>query len=268
MIPKNLEPVFAKPKHHKARPAFLRACHTQLTKCPASSWDGWHLIQHVHGKSKVNVHAFNALDALCKAIVHHVDIESGVVQSNVTMLSDLCGLTTESKAGNVSISRASNAVKRLIKAGLLEGELVWDKGLGCWLPKFLNVTDLFWTVAHPEGIEGYNKAREIQYGFKNEGLCNDNEWLTVTQAKERRRLAHIKTAFELRKKKHAKSKERSKAKELADKANKKARSAIAKEILNDLDTTHGLTHEAFETMINMRQSLYRKMAADEPPPRH
>jgi len=267
MKPNNPNPEFNKPKHHKARPAFLRACFTTLTKRPASSWDGWALIHHVYGKSRLNIHAAKSLDALCLAIAHFVDINSGVVNANVTQLAELTGLITQSKKGNVSISRASRAVNRLIKAGLLEGEIVWDKELGCWLPKFINVTDKFWQLAHPEGIEGYNKAREAQFAYQNQGLKNENEWLTVTEAKERRRIKHTKEAFERRQKQHIQSKARRKAKELASKNKVVARSEIAKQILDELDTCHGLDVEEFSSMINKRTALYRKMSED-PPPQH
>lgn len=270
MIPKNPEPTFDRPSHHKARPAFLRACHTHLSKVPLSDWDGWHLIQHVHGKSKIYKHAENAMNAIALCVVHFVDLQSGALdpEATVTKIAELTGLMTESKAGNVSISRASRAIQRCVKAGLFEGELVWDKELGCWLPKFLNVTELFWEVAHPEGYKGYEKAREQQFSFRNQGLANPNEWLTVTEAKERRRRAHIKKAFEYRRDKQIKNKERRLAKKLGDKENKLARGQIAKDILDSVDTCHGLTFDSFTSLINQRTALYRKIADDPDPPKH
>lgn len=250
----------------------MRACHTNLTKIPAASWDGWQLIHHVHGKSKLNVHASNAINALCLAIVHFVDLESGVVQANVTELGEHCGLNTQSDTGNKSISRTANNINRLISAGLLDGEIVWDKQLGCWLPKFINVTDAFWDVVHPEGKQGYNKAREQQLAYRSKGISDKNEWLSVTQAKERRRLAHIKKAFEIRKSKQQTTSAKRKIKLLEQKETSKVRAEIGKQILNELGPLHGLEPKQFEGMINQRIALYRKIASSdtntEPPPTH
>jgi|GEM_PF-2673914 len=268
MNPKNPSPVFDKPGHHKARPAFLRACGTFLTKRPASAWDGWQLIQHVMGRSKVNVHACKAIDAVFIAIAHFVDLKSGVVQANVTKIAELTGLVTQSKAGNVSITRCSRVIERAIDAGILEGELVWDKKLGYWLPKFINVTDEFWKIAHPEGLAGYLRAREQQFTYQNKGMVDGNDWLTVTQAKEIRRLAHIKYAFEYRKNQQSRAKARRLAKQLNDTEHSKIRAEIGKNILNDVDDLHGLTPESFSSMINQRISLYRKIADDPDPPKH
>jgi len=270
MLPKNPNPTFDRPKHHKARPAFLRGCHTQLSKkVPLSRWDGWHLIQHVHGKSKIYENAQRSMDAIALSIVHYVDLQSGAVGRNVTEIAEDTGLVTQSEKGNISISRCSRAIIRMIDAGLLEAApLVWDKELGCYLPKFINVTDLFWQVAHPEGFEGYQKAREKQFQHQNEGLSNPNEWLTITEAKERRHRIHIKKAFEFRRDKQLKNKERRTAKKLGDKENKLARGKIAKDILDSVDTCHGLTFDSFSSLINQRTALYRKMSDDPDPPKH
>ena len=268
MIPKNPNPTFDQPKHHKARPAFLRGCRTHLTKVPLSKWDGWHLIQHVHGKSKIYESAEKSMNEIALAIVHYADLQSGAVGRNVTELAEDTGLVTESEAGNGSICRASRAIIRMTNAGLLEAApLIWDKVLGCYLPKFINVTDLFWDVVHPEGFSGYEKAREDQFIYQNEGLSNPNEWLTVTEAKERRRRIHTKKAFEFRRDKQLKNKERRKAAKLGDKENKLARGKIAKDILDNLDTCHGLTIDSFSSLINQRTALYRKMADDPDPPK-
>lgn len=268
MQPINLNPTFSKPSHHKARPAFLRACSTYLTKRPLSKWDGWQLIHSVHGKSKLYENAAKSMDAIAHALVHFVDLTSGVVEANVTKIAELTGLMTQSKAGNESISRCSRGIVRLDKAGLVETELVWDKNLGCHLPKFINVTDQFWQIVHPEGLEGYLKAREQQLAYRNQGLANDNEWLTVTEAKERRRLAHIKNAFEYRKYGQQQAKARRIAKQMKETNHLDMRAKIGREILAEVDTCHGLTPRAFEKMINQRMALYRQIADDGSPPKH
>ncbi len=265
---KNLAPSFQRPNHQKALPTFLKACNTMLTKCPASSWDGWQLIRRVHGKSNLNTNRAKAFDAIFMAIANHVDLNSGVVFSNVYDLAHVTGLATKSKAGNISITRCSRAIIEMEKAGFIETQLIWDRVLGCHLPKFINVTDLFWDIAHPEGAKGYHAAREKQLAYQNKGLSTGDQWLSVSQAKEIRRKMHIKTAFDLRKAKHAKSKQRTQAKKLTNTSVVEARQKIGKQILDEIGTTHGLTPEAFKVMISQRLALYKQIAADPAPTRH
>jgi len=269
MKPNNLTPLFDKPKHHKARPAFLRACGTNLGKNPLSKWVGWQLIQHNNKQSKVYQHAHNAMDALAMAIVHFTEIQSGCVNANVSQLAELTGLITESEAGNISISRASRAIIRMIDADLLEAApLVWDKQLGYWLPKFINVTDKFWDVVHPEGLAGYEKARAQQYAYQCQGVSTPKEWLSITEAKERRRRTHIKTIFEYRKSKQSKAKERRLSRKLQEKDRVSSRAQITQQILNELGDCSHLTHQQLDVLVSKRMGLYRKIADDPDPPRH
>lgn len=265
---KNLTPGFKRPGHQKALPTYLKACNTMLTKCPASNWDGWQLIRRVHGKSALNTHRAAAFDAIFLAIANRVDLNSSVVFSNVYDLAHVTGLATVSAAGNVSITRCSRAIIEMEKAGFLETQLVWDRVLGCHLPKFISVTDLFWEIAHPEGAKGYHAAREKQLAYQNQGLATGDQWLTVSEAKERRRRMHIKTAFKLRKEKHAKSKQRTAAKKILSSNIIVARQKIGKEILDEMGTTHGLTPDAFKVMISQRLALYKQISADPAPTRH
>jgi len=265
---KNSTPAFTRPNHQKNLPSFLVACNTMLTKCPASAWDGWQLIRRVHGKSLMNTHRASAINSLFIAIANHVDLKSSVVFSNVYDLAHATGLATVSAAGNVSITRCSRAIIEMEKAGFLETELVWDRVLGCHIPKFINVTDLFWEIAHPEGTKGYHAARESQISYQRQGLAEPEEWLTVSQAKERRRRMHIKTAFKLRRAKHEKSKQRTAAKKLTNDNIVVSRGKIGKEILDELGSLHGLDPKAFQVMISQRYALYNKIAADPAPTRH
>jgi hypothetical protein len=265
---KNLAPAFTRPNHQKSLPSFLKACNTMLTKRPASAWDGWQLIRRVHGKSLMNTHRASAINAIFIAIANHVDLNSSVVFSNVYDLAHATGLATVSIAGNVSITRCSRAIIEMERAGFIETELVWDRVLGCHIPKFINVTDLFWEIAHPEGATGYHAAREKQIVYQSQGIAAPEQWLTVSQAKENRRRMHIKTAFKLRREKHEKSKQRTAAKKLTKGNIVNSRGKIGKEILDELGSLHGLTTEAFQVMISQRYALYNKIAADPDQPRH
>jgi incFII family plasmid replication initiator RepA len=89
-----------------------------------------------------------AIDALLPGLCFHYDPLANRVQSSITTLAMECGLATESKAGNLSITRATRALKFLAELGLLTYQTEYDKDIGCNIP-----TDITFTPALFETLD-------------------------------------------------------------------------------------------------------------------
>lgn len=83
-----------------------------------------------------------AIDALLQGMCFHYDPLANRVQCSITNLALECGLATESKSGNLSITRATRALKFMAELGLITYQTEYDPKIGCYIP-----TDITFTPA-------------------------------------------------------------------------------------------------------------------------
>ena len=83
-----------------------------------------------------------AIDALLQGLCFHYDPLANRVQCAITTLAIECGLATESASGNLSITRATRALKFLAELGLITYQTEFDPAIGCYTP-----TDITFTSA-------------------------------------------------------------------------------------------------------------------------
>ncbi|HBV9193226.1 TPA: incFII family plasmid replication initiator RepA, partial [Klebsiella pneumoniae] len=83
-----------------------------------------------------------AIDALLQAMCFHYDPLANRVQRSITNMAIECGLATESRSGNLSVSRATRALKFLAELGLITYQTEYDPQIGCNIP-----TDITFTPA-------------------------------------------------------------------------------------------------------------------------
>ncbi|MCP6231133.1 incFII family plasmid replication initiator RepA, partial [Klebsiella pneumoniae] len=72
-----------------------------------------------------------AIDALLQAMCFHYDPLANRVQRSITNMAIECGLATESRSGNLSVSRATRALKFLAELGLITYQTEYDPQIGC-----------------------------------------------------------------------------------------------------------------------------------------
>mgnify|MGYP003365311129 CR=1 FL=1 len=94
-----------------------------------------------------------AIDALLQAICFHYDPLANRVNAAITTIAMECGLATESAAGNLSITRATRALKFLAELGLLTYHTEYDPDIGCYIP-----TDITFTPTLFEALEVSDEA--------------------------------------------------------------------------------------------------------------
>lgn len=83
-----------------------------------------------------------AIDALLQGLCFHYDPLANRVQRSITNLAIECGLATESANGNLSITRATRALRFLAELGLITYQTEYDPQIGCNIP-----TDITFTPA-------------------------------------------------------------------------------------------------------------------------
>ncbi|EMF8446155.1 incFII family plasmid replication initiator RepA [Salmonella enterica subsp. enterica serovar Muenchen] len=107
-----------------------------------------------------------AIDALLQGLCFHYDPLANRVQRSIT------NLATESKSGNLSITRATRALKFLAELGLITYQTEYDPQIGCNIPtditftpalfSALDVSDVAVLAARRSRVEWENKLRKKQ----------------------------------------------------------------------------------------------------------
>nr|WP_142966707.1 incFII family plasmid replication initiator RepA [Enterobacter cloacae] len=113
-----------------------------------------------------------AIDALLQGLCFHYDPLANRVQRSITNLAIECGLATESKKGNLSITRATRALRFMAELGLITYQTEYDPQIGCNIPtditftpalfSALDVSDVAVAAARRSRVEWENKQREKQ----------------------------------------------------------------------------------------------------------
>lgn len=113
-----------------------------------------------------------AIDALLQGLCFHYDPLANRVQRSITNLAIECGLATESKSGNLSITRATRALKFMSELGLITYQTEYDPQIGCNIPtditftpalfSALDVSDVAVVAARRSRVEWEKKLRQKQ----------------------------------------------------------------------------------------------------------
>ena len=113
-----------------------------------------------------------SIDALLQGMCFHHDPLANRVQRSITNLAIECGLATESKNGNLSITRATRALKFMAELGLITYQTEYDPQIGCNIPtditftpalfSALDVSDVAVVAARRSRVEWENQQRKKQ----------------------------------------------------------------------------------------------------------
>ncbi len=151
--------------------------------------------------------------------------------------------------------------------GVLRCQKVWDRIAGMYIPKIIEVTELFFAMTGMEQGK-YEAAQRQQLGWINQGLLEkgDNP-ITLTEARRRAREQHIHRAFEHRKNTHHIKTQQKKARLLMEKEETEARSEIlaglvARYSKEELQT---MGHAELKKQVSKIYYQMRKLAAIPPP---
>lgn len=270
----NPNPEFTPPPHHGPRPKFIKKLANFARTRQVTKWSGFYsllplnprTLERINRQRHFNKHRARAIQAVAECAAHHLNIVTGIVQVSVEKMSQLCGLTTKSKAGNISITRCSRAVLALEEYGVFRCEKIWDRVLGMWIPKRIEVTDFFIDMCGVKREE-WEAAQNQQLGYQKRGLAiHEQEQLTLSEAKRRGREQHRKVAFERRRKQHEISKARRLAIKLKSEDLQQQKSTILNKIIKSRTTDElvELGPDGLDKLINKELNYLLKIAEDPP----
>ncbi|MEL2244214.1 incFII family plasmid replication initiator RepA [Leclercia adecarboxylata] len=113
-----------------------------------------------------------AIDALLQALCFHYDPLANRVQCSITTLAIESGLATESKNGNLSITRATRALQFMAELGQITYQTEYDPQIGCYIPtditftpvmfSALDISDVAVAAARRSRVEWENQKRKKQ----------------------------------------------------------------------------------------------------------
>lgn len=270
----NPEPQFEAPDYHRSRPSFIRKLVNYTKKRRVTMWSGFYTLTPLDPKKLTpinrqrhfNKHRARAIQAVAECAAHHLNIVTGRVMLSVEAMAELCGLSTKSKAGNISITRCSRAVIELERFGIFNCEKVWDRALGMWIPKRIYVTGLFIEMCGLS-IKDWESAQNQQLGYMKRGLSiEEQEQLTITEAKRRDKEQHTKAAFEYRRKKHGLAKARKLAARLREKTISDSRATVLRNIIKRMPTDElkAMNHHDLDALVRKELNYLLKLADDPP----
>lgn len=125
--------------------------------------------QRIERQRHFNKHRARAICALTHAMCYHLHIASGTIPACFTTLANEAGLATVSKAGNLSITRATRAAHTLAAWGLISTSSFWDKVTKQYFPAEIEVTELFFDFIGV-GADAFKRAQNQQLAWINRGL--------------------------------------------------------------------------------------------------
>lgn len=124
----NADPRFQVPKHHTHKLPFVLSDALERIKGRDLTCEiAFYVNQPAERKRRINEHRRRAINAVIAALLHHTNIISKRVLASAEALSDFCGLSTTSKAGNKSITRCTRALSQLKALGFISYERRWDR---------------------------------------------------------------------------------------------------------------------------------------------
>lgn len=162
---KNPAPLFKAPSHHKPRPAFQKKCINYARTKDLGCWEGFYLLDKaaIGRKQRFKKVLRDCMQQVAIAMLHYVNVADLTVRASVERLSNDCGMTTTSKAGNISISRASRLIKLLEKLGFIKTENFRPPNSRHYLPKFIMLTARFFLwigIREDELLNAQNQANQ------------------------------------------------------------------------------------------------------------
>ncbi len=153
----NLKPVFNPPKNEKKRSNFIKYAMRKASEIDVARNILNYTLLAINPKTgnifprfrRLNEHRACAMRAMVLAMLYHYNIESHVVEASIEKLSDQCGLSTISKAGNKSITRASRLISHFLEPmGFIKCEREKTRFDSKYIPKKIFLTPIFFMLLH------------------------------------------------------------------------------------------------------------------------
>lgn len=236
----NLYPIFKQPKSKSKRPAFIRYAIKKASETDVARSEINYTIQPINPITgnilprfrRLNEHRARAMRAIVQAMLYHFNISSQLVMASIETLSDECGLSTISKAGNKSITRASRLITDFMEPmGYVTCEKIWDRIMGTYIPKIITLTPLFFMLF---GISKsrLNQVKKRQLNWINQKRIEKGKiFINFSDIKRKTKEQYIEKIFQYRKSRYIIEKQKREAKKIFQLEERVARQYILNRIV-------------------------------------
>lgn len=272
----NAKPTFTPPKNNKRRPSFIcfamkKALEIDVARCELN-----YVIQPKNVKTglplkrrrRLNEHRASAMRAMVSAMLYHFNISSELVQASVEQLSDECGLSTLSKIGNKSITRASRLITHFMEPmGFVTCKKIWDRVLGNYMPKMITLTPLFFMLLNITEKQLIN-AKKQQLGWINKNLIIKGlKPISAVEAQRRAKDTQMRNLFKYRISKHNFYKKRKHAQRIIALDEKEARQKILRALVGKYSISEltKLGPSGLKKQVNISYYYLKKIATNNYP---
>lgn len=274
---KNPYPCYQPPKADMKPPRIIEAMRKAARENNPSQHVLWRITpryntityQLLSNNRTMNMHRARAINAIMECLAAHVNIVTGKVYMSLAQISDACGLTTYNTIGKPCYSRASRAINEHLEAiGAVICDRTWDDTTASYIPNMIWVTELFFVLINYE-YGKYLAAQQQQLAWENQKLRNAGEGpITLTEARRRAKIEHIRRAFDYRTKKLARIKQRRHARKLEAMHEQQARKHILNNLVKIYSTEELVTigYVELNRMVTQRYKAMCKLAAIQPVP--
>nr|CAA72709.1 RepA1 protein [Buchnera aphidicola] len=267
----NYTPKFNIPKKNKDRPKFIQNSMKLAKEIDVARVELHYLIQPknpqtgeiIKRKRRLNEHRACAFRAMVQAMLYYFNLSTNTVYASLEQLSDDCGLSTISKAGNKSISRASRLISKFMEPmGFLKSEKKWDNILGTYMPKIFILKPLFFELfgVTPQQLSRAKKKqlKWINKSLKKKGL----EPLTEEKIHMNNKNLRIQKILEFRKSQHNFYIRQKRAKEIISNNEIKAKQKILKLLVKNysLNELQKMGQNGLKKMVNIEYFHLKKIA--------
>jgi len=191
---KNLEPKFVIPIHHKHRIPFILSDAIKRNKSRDLTAEvHFYLSLPPERCRRIYKSRRRALNAMLRAILYHVNVVSKQVPISASRLTEYCGLTTTSMAGNISVTRGTRALTMLRDLGFITYRQCWDRVSRRYFPSAITITERLIDLAGicPEKwkTELNNKLASYNHRFfKKEGrILNEHDYARLLREEQLKR---------------------------------------------------------------------------------
>lgn len=180
---KNVDPKFVIPSHHKHKiPFILSDAIKRNHNRDLTAEVHFYLSLPPERCRRIYKSRRKALNAMLRAILYHVNVISKQVPISASRLTEYCGLTTTSIAGNKSVTRGTRALTMLRDLGFITYRQCWDRVSRRYFPSAITITerliDLVGICPEKWKTEFNNKLSNYNHKcFKQEGrILNEYDY--------------------------------------------------------------------------------------------
>ncbi|QCI18573.1 replication protein RepA (plasmid) [Buchnera aphidicola (Aphis nasturtii)] len=153
----NVKPVFNPPKSDKKRSSFIEYAMKKASEVDVARSTLNYTLLAINPETgsilprfrRLNEHRACAMRAMVIAMLYYYNMESHLVEASIEKLSDQCGLSTISKLGNKSITRASRLISDFLEPmGFIKCKKEKTKFSSNYTPKKIFLTPIFFMLLH------------------------------------------------------------------------------------------------------------------------